>query len=91
MAHKRKQQPQLQPRPALVHRARLLALVLLVQLLLATPVVDAANEKATSVWNLKPSQVDVVLALGDSITAGFGMEGRIGGYVYSKHAAPVLR
>lgn len=37
------------------------------------------HEPATSVWNLKPSQVDVVLALGDSISAGFGMEGKRGG------------
>ena len=37
------------------------------------------REPATSVWNLKPAQVDVVLALGDSITAGFGMEGKVGG------------
>lgn len=46
----------------------------------ACPSSPAADRKpATSVWNLKPSQVDVVLALGDSITAGFGMEGKVGG------------
>lgn len=37
-------------------------------------------EPCTSVWNMKPSQVDVVMALGDSITATFGAKGRRGGF-----------
>lgn len=37
-------------------------------------------EPCTSVWNMKPSQVDVVLALGDSITAAFGAKGRRSGF-----------
>lgn len=57
-----------------------LLLLPLLLLLLAPLFVPAAGAAAaTSVYNLKPAQVDVVLALGDSITAGFGMEGKIGG------------
>ena len=35
--------------------------------------------EAKSVWSLKPSQVDIVMATGDSITAAFGANGRKGG------------
>lgn len=41
-------------------------------------------EPCTSVWNLRPSQVDVVLALGDSITAAFGAKGKRGGFHESR-------
>jgi phospholipase B1 len=41
-------------------------------------------EPCTSVWNMQPSQVDVVLALGDSITAAFGAKGRRGGFHESR-------
>src|SRR6056297_2935306 len=38
----------------------------------------------TSVWSMRPSQVDVVLAVGDSITAAFGARGKRGGFHESR-------